>query len=91
GALLHVLLLRDRVRDDNGLEGRLVQTLQSRTTANAVNADGEHRRSSRLDQLVGSEADGATGVGHIVDQDGHLALDVSDKRHLLDLVGTLAL
>ncbi|GMR41166.1 hypothetical protein PMAYCL1PPCAC_11361, partial [Pristionchus mayeri] len=91
GALLHVLLLRDRVRHDDGLEGRLVQTLQSRTTANTVDAEGVHLLGSSLDQLIGSEADGAAGVGHVIDQDGDLALDVSDERHLLDLVGTLAL
>ncbi|GMS87224.1 hypothetical protein PENTCL1PPCAC_9399 [Pristionchus entomophagus] len=91
GALLHVVLLRDRVRHHDRLEGRVVQAGEGGATEDAVDAERVHLLCARLDQLVGGEADGATGVGHVIDQDGDLQMDVSDERHLLDLVGALAL
>lgn len=36
-------------------------------------------------------ADGAAGVGHVVDQDGHAVLDVTDQHHAVHFVGLLPL
>lgn len=36
-------------------------------------------------------ADGATGVGHVVHQDGHAVLDVTHQHHAVHLVGLLPL
>lgn len=36
-------------------------------------------------------ADGATGVGHVVHQDGHAVLDVAHQNHAVHLVGLLPL
>lgn len=36
-------------------------------------------------------ADGATGVGHVVHQDGHAVLDVTYQHHAVHFVGLLPL
>lgn len=41
--------------------------------------------------LVGSVADGAAGVGHVVHQDGHAVLDVSHQHHAVHFIGLLPL
>jgi len=46
-----------------------------------VRDDGKDLRRSGLDELSRSEADRATGVGHVVDEDGDLADDRADEHH----------
>ena len=45
----------------------------------------------KRNQLLGSVADGAAGVGHVVHEDGHAVLDVAHQHHAVHLVGLLPL
>lgn len=46
---------------------------------------------SRLHQTIGSMHNGATGIGHIIDQYGNLILNITNQHHRGNLVGLLAL
>jgi hypothetical protein len=53
--------------------------------------NGDGSSCAVLDDHVGRFTQGAASVGHVVDDDGGAALDVSDEDHAADFVGTSAL
>jgi hypothetical protein len=46
-----------------------------------VSDDSVDLRCSRLDEVLGRETDGAAGIGHVVNQDGNLALYRTNENH----------
>ena len=86
-----MLILWNRVGNDDGLEAGAVDPGQRGTGENAVGEDGVHLDGASLDQFVGRVADGAAGVGHVVHQDGHAVLGVAHEDHGGHLVRLLSL
>lgn len=84
-------LLRNRVGHDQLLQRRLIQHLQRRSTQNAVRNKRDDPLRAIGEKVLGSEREGTARVGHVVDQDRGLVLDVADEDHARDLVGLFAL
>lgn len=70
------------------LETATVQVLNRLAGQNAVHNDGVDFGGTVLHDSFGSLGERAAGVGHIVNDDGDLVLDITDKDHARDLVGT---
>jgi hypothetical protein len=70
------------------LEAAAVQVFDSLSGQDTVDNDGVDLESAVLHDSVGSLGERTAGVGHIVNDDGNLVLDVTDKDHARDLVGT---
>jgi hypothetical protein len=70
------------------LEAAAVQVLDGLSGQDTVDNDGVDLESAVLHDSVGSLGERTAGVGHIVNDDGNLVLDVTDKDHARDLVGT---
>lgn len=64
-----------------------VKVLDSLAGENTVDDNGVDFLGTVLEDSVGGLDEGATGIGHVVDDDGDLVLDVTDKDHAGDLVG----
>src|SRR5450432_43173 len=78
GTRADVRARRDRVRDEELLDGRSVDAVDGGVRQHAVRRNGEHGpRALLLDGLRGG-AHGAGRVDHVVDDDGVPALDVAD-------------
>lgn len=90
-ALCDIVRLGDRVGDDELLHAALRDDLERGAREDAVGDKGVDLGRARLEEVAGREAEGATRVGHVVDQDRDLALDGTDKDHARDLVGAFAL
>lgn len=85
-----LLLLRvgDSVGHNQAVQTTTVQVLDGLAGENAVDDDGVHFLGTVLEDSVGGLDEGTTGISHVVDDDGDLVLDVTDKDHTGDLVGT---
>lgn len=70
------------------LEAAAVQVLNRLAGQNTVHNDGVDFGSTVLHDGFGSLGKCAAGVGHIVDDDSDLVLDITDKDHARDLIGT---
>lgn len=86
-----LFLVGDGVGDDQLGELGLVQLLDGVAREDAVGDDGNGAAGSVVDDDLGGLAQGAAGVGHIVNNDGDLAAHVADQNHARDLVGAGAL
>lgn len=86
-AVFHVGVLGNGVGDDNGLEAGVVNSADSGTTEDSVGQDGVDFEGASLNELVGRVTDGAAGVGHVVDEDGHSVFHVTDEYHTRHFVG----
>ena len=80
-----------RVCDDKFGQGAFLNRFQRPATEDAVSHDRIHTFRAGIRQLLGSEHEGAAGVGHVVDEDRNLVLDVADEDHPGDLVCLLPL
>ena len=69
------------------LEAATVQVLNSLAGQNTVDNNGVDFEGTVLHDGFGSFDERAAGVGHIIDDDSDLILDVTDKDHARDLVG----
>ncbi|KAI3488192.1 hypothetical protein L1887_47731 [Cichorium endivia] len=83
--------LRKRVGHNELLQARVGDALQCRSRQDAVRDNGQHALGTVLDELLRGEVERTARVGHVVDEDGHFALDVADEHHARYLVGALAL
>lgn len=81
------VFVRHCVGDDNLLELAAVQCLDGITAQDTVRDDCERIFCAFSDQNVCGLDESATGIGHVIDKDGRLALDVSNENHAGDLVG----
>jgi hypothetical protein len=70
------------------LETAAVQVVDSISGENTVHNDGVNLECAVLHNGVGGLGECAAGVSHVVDDDGNLVLDITDKNHARDLVGT---
>lgn len=87
---LFLILMRDGIRRDESAESAAVEVLDGFPRENAVDDDGVDLAGAVLHDGVGGFDEGAAGVGHVVDDDGDLVLDVADEDHAGDFVGTSA-
>jgi len=78
------------VGDDELGQLGLVELFDSIARQNAVGDDGDGAAGSVLDDDLGGLAEGTASIGHIVDDNGDLAADITDQDHTGDLVGTSA-
>lgn len=69
------------------LEAATVQVLNSLAGQNTVDNDGVDFGGTVLHDGLGSLDERPAGVGHIIDDDSDLILDVTDKDHARDLIG----
>ena len=90
-ALRHLVLQRDRIRHHQLLQPALVDHLERGPAEDAVCDDGEDTRRALVEQVARGEAERAARVGHVVHEDGDLALDGPDEDHPRDLVGLFTL
>jgi hypothetical protein len=70
---------------------RLVELFYSIAGENAVSNDGDSAAGTVLDDDFGGLAESAASIGHIINDDGDLAANITDQNHARDLVGTSAL
>lgn len=77
----------DGVGHHQTTQAALVQVLNGLTREDTVNNNGVHFLGAVLHNSVGGLDEGTAGVSHVIDDDGDLVLDVSDKDHAGDLVG----
>ncbi len=76
-----MLVLWNRVGDDDLIDRRCVQTGQSIARKNSMGDQGvDVSRSLALDQL-GSAGNGVGGIGQIINDDRDAASDIADKHH----------
>ena len=86
-----LLLVGDGVRNDNTAEAAVIDVVDGVTGEDTVDDNGVDFLSTVLHDGVGSLDEGSTSVGHVVDDDGNLVLDVTNKHHSGNFVGTRAL
>lgn len=86
-ASLLLLGVRDSVGHNKAVQTATVQVLDGLAREDTVDDNGVDFLGTVLKDGVGSLDEGATGIGHVVDDDGDLVLDVTDKNHAGDLVG----
>ena len=86
-ASLLLLGVGDSVGHNQAVQTATVQVLNGLAGEDPVNDNGVDFLGTVLEDSVGSLDEGATGIGHVVDDDGDLVLDVTDKNHAGDLVG----
>lgn len=91
GTGLLLPLVRDRVGDDELLELGAVEGLDSVAAQDAVRYYSNGGFGAVGHDDVGGLAEGAAGVGHVVNDDCDLAGDVAHEDHSRDLVGAGAL
>lgn len=86
-ALLLLLGVGDGVGNHQAVEAAAVQVLDRLAGQDTVDDDGVDFLGAVLHDRVGGLDERAAGVGHVVDDDGNLVLDVADEDHARDLVG----
>lgn len=89
GAVLHVSVLGNGIRNDHRLETGVVYPVYGRSGEDAVRKDGVHLGGAGFCQFFGRMTNCAAGVCHVVDQNGHSILHVTDQNHGRDFVGLL--
>ena len=81
---------RNGVGHDDFLEGRIIETLAGGAGKHGMRGAGVHFLGAAFHENVGSRADGARGIDHVVHEHGGLAGDVADDVHFRHLIGTVA-
>lgn len=79
--------MRHGVSDNEPLQAAVVDVGDGVAGEDAVSDDGIDLAGTMLHNRVGSLHQRAARVGHVVDDDGNLVLNVSDEDHSRDLVG----
>lgn len=87
---LFLLLVGNGVRNDDTAEAAVVDVVDGVTGEDTVDNNGVDFLSTVLHDGVGGLDEGSTSVCHIIDDDGNLVLDVSNKYHSGNFVGTRA-
>lgn len=86
-ALLTVFRLRDGVGNDQLFHSTLADHLQRIAAKNTVCSKGINLGGPSFQKVPSSETKSATGIGHVIDQDGNLASDGTDQDHTGDFIG----
>src|SRR5262249_41816774 len=77
---------RNRVRNEDLADGRVVDALERRPGEDAVAGAGRDRTRTVLHDGAGGLGERAGGVDHVVDNQGVLAADVADEVHDLGYI-----
>ena len=80
-----ILVLRDRVRNDDRFKYGAIETIERGTRKHAMNADRINFGCAGVDELVGGETNCAARVGHIVDKNRYFFAHIADERHFFYL------
>lgn len=88
---LLLLLVRNCVGANHLLKLAVVDLVDRIAAEDTVGHDRNGCNCAVLDNHVGSFTEGSASVGHVVDDNSGAALDVSDKDHAADFVGTSTL
>lgn len=80
-----------RVRDHDLAQPARVQRLDGVAAQDAVRDDGDDLGGAVGEARLGGFDECAARVGHVVDEDGDLGVDVADEGHLGNFVGAVAL
>lgn len=86
-----LLFVGNSVGDDELGQLGLVELFYSIAGENAVGDNGDGAAGSVLDDDLGGLTEGTASIGHIVDDNGDFAANITDQNHARDLVGTGAL
>ena len=86
--LLLLLGMGDGVGHDQSAQAAAVEVINGLAGQDAVHHNGIDLLGTMLHDGVGSLDEGATGIGHIVNDNGNLVLNVTDEDHAGDLVRT---
>lgn len=70
---------------------RLVELFYSIAGEDTVSDNGDSTAGTVINDDLSSLAEGAASIGHVVDNDGDLAANITDQNHTRDLVRTSAL
>ena len=90
GILVRARAQRNRVGDEDFLQGGTGDVLEGFAREDAVGRAGADARGALLHQDVGGLAEGAGGVDHVVHDDDVAAFDLADRRDRGDDVRLLA-
>lgn len=90
GTVPHVSILRYGIGHHYRLETGIIDPRDRRTRENAMRQNSIHLGGSRLHQAIGGMHNGAACVGHVIDQNGNLVLDITHQYHGGHFVGLLA-
>lgn len=90
-AILHMAVLWNCIRHDNGFEASVVDARNGWTAEDSVCKNGIHLRGAGFKKLLGSVANCAARVGHVVDENRDSLSHVTNEHHWCDFVGLLAL
>lgn len=91
GAPFNLVTKRHGVGADKSLEDTIVEVLSGVTGENTVGNESKDGLGAVLLEDGSSLAESAASVGHVIDKDGNLVLDVTDKNHATNNVGAGAL
>lgn len=81
GAQALVLLLGDRVGDDDAVDGRGVDAGDGVAREDAVGDEGVDLRGALALEELGGAGDGVARVDEVVDEDADAVRDVADEHH----------
>ena len=87
---LFLLFVRHGIRDDNTAQAAVVDVFDRIAGKDAVYDNGVDFPGPMLHHRVGRFDKGSASIGHIVNDNGNLVLDVTNKDHSGNLVGTRA-
>jgi hypothetical protein len=91
GALQHIVVLEQGVGDEHLFEHRVVDVLERRAAEQAMRDARKDMRSTTILEHRRSTTDGTAGIDHVVDDEAHLAGNITDQVHGFDNTGTGAL
>lgn len=91
GADLLLVVVGDSVGDNDLGQDTVVDDLDGLAAQDTVCDNGVHLQSTVLGQGLGCQSKSSTSIGHVVDQNGNLSLDISNQHHARNLVSLLAL
>ena len=86
--LLLLLGMGNGVGHDQSAQAAAVEVINCLAGQDAVHHNGIDLLGTVLHDGVGSLDEGAAGIGHIIDDNGNLVLDVANEDHAGDLVRT---
>ena len=83
--------MRDGIGDDDATQLTTIERLNRPSTQDAMRDDGDDLLGMMMHDGIGGFDERATRVGHVIDENGDLALDVTDEDHPRDFVRTSSL
>ena len=79
--LLLMLVLGNRVGDDQLVNRRSLDAVESVTAEDTVSQQGVDGGGTLLLEELGSSGNGVSGIGNVVEEDAHAVGNVTDEHH----------